>query len=177
MIILNRISKKTGTIRKEIFEDVLVLEEKLKDISSSHYNISDYSITSTNFVALVKHFKKTYNENYFTVDEMLETISINKLEVGEKRKRNFNSNKKLLNTRLERAVHRLSKIYDIEYDGENKIITFTDNGNEISFEMDEDKTDVKKVFFEGNDIETLNEVTKFSKKIQNYFKRLNRRAK
>lgn len=151
------------------------LEKKLSKISTAHYDISDYVVESGDFKGLVENFKNRYNDEYYTIDHDLETININKLDVGQKRKKFFAKEKPDKKTSLERAIKRLQKKYNLIYDKDLNIIEIMIGEDKVSLEMNDKEIKVDNISFNDVTVDKIKEMTKLSKEITKYFDRLNQR--
>lgn len=177
VIKLTKKSKKTKKVNIEIFDSYDELEKKLVKISTAHYDISDYIIEAENFKEAVVAFQYRYNPNYFTIDYDLEVISINKLEVGQKRKLFFKKEKQNKTTALSKAIKRLQNKYNLTYDEDLGIIEIVLKEGKLSFELNEEEIKIKNVSFNGVEADKIKDITKLSKDIINYFDRLGKRIK
>ena len=177
MIKLIKKSKKTNKVNIDIFENYDELEKRLIKISTAHYNISDYIIEAENFKEAIGTFQYRYNPNYFTIDYDLEVISINKLEVGQKRKLFFEKEKQNKTTALSKAIKRLQNKYNLTYDEDLGIIEIVVEESKLSFELNEKEIKIENVSFNEIEIDKIKDITKLSKNITNYFDKLGKRIK
>ena len=175
MITLYKKSKRTQKVNVEIVNNYDELERKLSKISTAHYDISEYYVESLDFEGLVANFKARYIDEYYTIDGDLETININKLDIGQKRKKFFKKERQQKSTILDKAIKRLQKKYNLSYDKDMNLIVINMGEDKVALEMDEEEIKIKNISFNDVSIEKIKEMSKLSKEITKYFDRLSQR--
>lgn len=172
---LTKISKITGKIGEELFGDFKQMEKRLSKISTSYYELYNYSVSSNDFESLVKHFKEVYNHKYYTVDTLMESISLNKLSVGDKRKLAYKGSKITKEEAFYRAIGRLQRKYGFSYDKDLGTLVLVDGENKIIFDINEEDIIIDKIFINEVDLIKIKEFLSVVSFIQKYFKDLRKR--
>lgn len=138
MITLLKTSIKTNKTKKEFLQNFEEVEKILSKTSTAHYNISNYSLTSTNFENLVKNFERRYNPNYFSIDYLLEEIHINKLKISEKRNLYYNKTPIEKEDVIQKTFDKIRRKHNTSYDEDLKILELYHEQSKVIFELDED---------------------------------------
>lgn len=174
MIIIKKISKATQKIIYEEYENFDTLEKRLSRLSSSHYNMSDFFIVSDDFNSLSSYFKTTYNQNYFSIDDILETISIHKLKVGEKRLRFFKKTPRTNKDIIDKAIKRLQKKYNLNYDEDLSVLEVHYINTRATLEINNNDIKVENTRINGANVDEVEKTLKIAKEIAKYLNKLNK---
>lgn len=176
MITLQRTSKITGKVKEDTFVDFEEMEERLSKISTSHYNIADYSVVTTNFEELEEFFKSRYNPNYYTIDDLMGIIYIHKLAPSEKRNLFFRKTHESKGEVQAKAIERLRKRYDLTFDEDLQTLEIRNEGNVVKMELKNFFT-VDNFTFEEVNVENVKDMSNVVNYIVKYFERISERYK
>ena len=165
MITLIQKSKITGKITNTLYYDFDELLVRLKQISAPYYVNTSYVVVSDTFNELKENFKTTFNPNYFTVDDDLEIITINKLKTGEKKfikkKVEVLENEEDDLSYWEKTLKKLEDKYiGFLYEEEERKVVIEHNENVITIFFSKDNEEVEKVYIDGH---TLDDIRRYNK--------------
>ena len=165
MITLIQKSKITGKITNTLYYDFDELLVRLKQISAPYYVNTSYVVVSDTFDELKENFETTFNPNYFTVDDDLEIITINKLKTGEKKfikkKEEVLEHEEDDLSYWEKTLKKLENKYiGFLYDEEERKVVIEHNENVITIFFSQDNEEVEKVYIDGH---TLDDIRRYNK--------------
>jgi hypothetical protein len=166
MITLVKTFIRSNKVKEFKFEDYDKLEEYLVKLSSSHYLIAKYSVYSDDFRELKKEFVDRYNSDYFSIDSITESLSINKLKVGQKRNKNFVRKNYTKEEFLLNKLKKLEKKYGITliYDDVLEAVSFK-LYDSIEIDIYLKNFEAKLCFLNNIDINKIKEIIKLQEKI------------